>query len=132
MLRLAELAAREYGGEDAFSVPVLIAARAGMTRGEVCGNFKNKEELFLALIASRGKPIVPPLKPGASLKEQLRILGETVAKEAQVRRSQATAFQLYVRTHGPMRSSLTTQNAATYRRVAKEVLKVAPGRELPR
>jgi len=30
-----------------------IAARAGMTRGAVYGNFKNKEELFLALIASR-------------------------------------------------------------------------------
>ena len=75
-----------------------IAARAGMTRGAVYGNFKNKEELFLALIASRWKPIVPPLKPGASLKEQLHILGETVAKEAQARRSQAaaaTAFQLY-------------------------------------
>ena len=45
-----------------------IAARAGMTRGAVYGNFKNKEELFLALIASRWKPIVPPLKPGARLK----------------------------------------------------------------
>ena len=74
-----------------------IAARAGMTRGAVYGNFKNKEELFLALIASRWKPIVPPLKPGARLKEQLHILGEAVAKEAQARRSQAaaaTAFQL--------------------------------------
>jgi AcrR family transcriptional regulator len=111
-----------------------IAARAGMTRGAVYGNFKNKEELFLALIASRWKPIVPPLKPGASLKEQLHILGETVAKEAQARRSQATAataFQLYALTHEPMRSHLTKRNAATYRRMAKELLKVVPAKELP-
>jgi AcrR family transcriptional regulator len=111
-----------------------IAARAGMTRGAVYGNFKNKEELFLALIASRWKPIVPPLRPGASLKEQLHILGETVAKEAQARRSQAaaaTAFQLYALTHEPMRSHLTKQNAATYRRMAKELLKVVPAKELP-
>ena len=111
-----------------------IAARAGMTRGAVYGNFKNKEELFLALIASRWKPIVPPLKPGASLKEQLHILGETVAKEARDRRSQAaaaTAFQLYALTHEPMRSHLTKQNAATYRRMAKELLKVVSAKELP-
>jgi AcrR family transcriptional regulator len=111
-----------------------IAARAGMTRGAVYGNFKNKEELFLALITSRWKPIVPPLKPGASLKEELHILGETVAKEAQGRRSQAavaTAFQLYALTHEPMRSHLTKQNAATYRRMAKELLKVVSAKELP-
>jgi hypothetical protein len=67
------------------------------------------------------------LKPGASLKEQLHILGETVAKEAQARRSQAaaaTAFQLYALTHKSMQSHLTKQNAATYRRMAKELLKV--------
>jgi AcrR family transcriptional regulator len=111
-----------------------IAARAGMTRGAVYGNFKNKEELFLALVASRWKPIVPPLQRGASLKEQLHILGETVAKEAQARRSQAaaaTAFQLYALTHEPMRSQLTKQNAATYRRMARELLKFVRATELP-
>lgn len=111
-----------------------IAERAGMTRGAVYGNFKNKEELFLALIESRWKPIVPPLKPGASLKEQLHILGETVAKEARTRRNQAvaaTAFQLYALTHETMRSHLVKQNAATYRRMAKELRKVVSAKELP-
>jgi AcrR family transcriptional regulator len=111
-----------------------IASRAGMTRGAVYGNFKNKEELFLELIATRWKPIIPPLKTGASLKEQLRILGKTVAKEAQARRSHAaaaTAFQLYALTHEPMRTQLTKQNAATYRRMAKELLKVIRAQELP-
>ena len=70
-------------GEKGFDRASLeeIAARAGMTRGAVYGNFKNKDELFLALIATVWKPIMPPLKPGASLKRQMRILGKAVASE---------------------------------------------------
>src|SRR5271170_3518964 len=71
-------AAAEVIGEKGFDRASLeeIAARAGMTRGAVYGNFKNKEELFLALVATMWKPIIPPLQPGASLKEQMRILGK--------------------------------------------------------
>jgi AcrR family transcriptional regulator len=111
-----------------------IAARAGMTRGAVYGNFKNKEELFLALIGTRWKPIVPPFKPRASFKQQMRILGKTVAKEARARQSQAaaaTAFQLYILTQEPMRSRLTRQNRAIYRRMSKELLKFVSAKELP-
>jgi len=111
-----------------------IAARAGMTRGAVYGNFKNKEELFLALIGSRWKPIIPPFKPGASLKQQMRILGKTVAREALARRGQAAAaaaFQLYTLTHEPMRARMTQQNAIIYRRMAKELVKIVPEKTLP-
>ncbi|WP_313899708.1 TetR/AcrR family transcriptional regulator [Tunturiibacter lichenicola] len=111
-----------------------IAARAGMTRGAVYGNFKNKEELFLALIESRWKPILPPLKPGASLREQMRIVGRFVAKEAKERRKYAaiaTAFQLYILTHEPMRTKLMEKNAAAYQWIAKELVKVIPAKELP-
>jgi AcrR family transcriptional regulator len=133
--RLIEAAAKVIGekGYDRASLEE-IAMRAGMTRGAVYGNFKNKEELFLALIESRWKPIVPPLRAGASLKEQMHILGKTVAKEARARRGQAaaaTAFQLYTLTHEPMRSRLTEQNAAIYRRMAKELLRFVPARKLP-
>jgi AcrR family transcriptional regulator len=111
-----------------------IAARAGMTRGAVYGNFKNKEELFLVLIEARWKPIIPPFVRGAILKQQMRILGKTVAKEALARRDQAaaaTAFQLYALTHEAMRARLTTQNAAIYRRMAKGLLKFVPAKQLP-
>ena len=111
-----------------------IAALAGMTRGAVYGNFKNKEELFLALIETQWKPIVPPLKPGASLKEQMRIVGKTVAREAKERRRYAaiaTAFQLYTLTHEPMRERLTEKNRAIYRWVEKELVKVIPAKNLP-
>ena len=111
-----------------------IAAMAGMTRGAVYGNFKNKEELFLALIETRWKPIVPPLKAGASLKEQMRIVGKTVAKVAKERRKYAvvaTAFQLYTLTHAPMQARLTESNAAAYLWIEKELLKMIPAKSLP-
>src|SRR5271169_6266067 len=51
-----------------------VAQRAGMTRGAIQGNFRNKDELFLAVAATRWQPIVPQFKPGGSLAEQMRIL----------------------------------------------------------
>jgi hypothetical protein len=45
-----------------------IAARTGITRGAVYGNFKNKEKIFLALIASHEKPIVQaPSQPQGAI-----------------------------------------------------------------
>jgi AcrR family transcriptional regulator len=111
-----------------------IAALAGMTRGAVYGNFKNKEELFLALIETHWKPIIPPLKAGASLKEQMHIVGKTVAGVAKERRKYAaiaTAFQLYTLTHAPMQAKLTEKNAAAYRWIEKELVKVIPPKSLP-
>ena len=111
-----------------------IAARAGMTRGAVYGNFKNKEELFLAVIETQWKPILPPFKPGASLKEMMHLLGTTVAKVAQERQKYAalaTAFQLYTLTHKPMQAQLTRKNAAAYQWIAQELVKVIPAEQLP-
>jgi AcrR family transcriptional regulator len=123
-------------GEKGFDRASLeeIAARAGMTRGAVYGNFKNKEELFLALISTHWEPIIPPLQPGAGLKEQMRILGKTVAREAIARRSYAAAaaaFQLYALTHAPMRRQMTKQNEAIYQRMAKGLVQFVPEKALP-
>jgi AcrR family transcriptional regulator len=123
-------------GEKGFDRASLeeIAARAGMTRGAVYGNFKNKDELFLALIAIMWKPIIPPLKPGASLKRQMRILGKAVATEARARRpyaAAAAAFQLYAITHKQTRATLTKKNASIYKWMATELVKVIPANDLP-
>lgn len=64
----------------------------------------------------------------------MRILGKTVAAEAQARKSEAaaaTAFQLYTLTHEPMRLQLTRQNAAIYKKMARELVKIVPASELP-
>lgn len=133
--KLIEAAAAVIGekGFDRASLEE-IAARADMTRGAVYGNFKDKEELFLAVVETRWKPIIPPFEPGASFRQQMRILGKAVALEAQARRSQAaaaTAFQLYTLTHETMRLQLARQNAAIYKKMARELLKIVPASELP-
>jgi AcrR family transcriptional regulator len=129
-------AAAEVIGEKGYDRASLeeIAARAGMTRGAVYGNFKGKEDLFLAVVANHWKPIVPSLKRGLDLKEQMCILGKTIAAEAHARQRQAaaaTAFQLYVLTHKSMRDRLAAQNAIVYKRMAEEIVKVIPAKDLP-
>ena len=111
-----------------------IAARAGMTRGAVYGNFKNKEELFLALIATRWQPIIPAFIHGAPLRAQMRILGETVAREARIRQAYAaaaTAFQLHALTNAKLRAELSAQNSAIYQRMAAGLLQFVPAEALP-
>jgi len=105
-----------------------------MTRGAVYGNFKDKDELFFAVIESIWKPIIPPFKAGASLKQQMQILGKTVAREARLRQpyaSAAAAFQLYALTHEEVRLTLTGKNETTYQWFARELVRVIPAKELP-
>jgi len=133
--KLIEAAAAVIGkkGFDQASLEE-IAAHAGMTRGAIYGNFKDKDELFLALIETHWKPIIPPLKPGASFREQMRIFGRTVSQEARLRRphaATAVAFQLYTLTHAPLRAAITKRNAAVYQWLARELIRVIPAKELP-
>jgi AcrR family transcriptional regulator len=111
-----------------------IAARADMTRGAVYGNFKNKDELFLALIAEYWRPIIPRVKAGMSLKQQMRVLGQTVAEEARKRKqfaAAATAFQLYILTHKSMQDKVVRQNARMYRQMAAFLLTMVSEKDLP-
>ncbi|HEV2860939.1 MAG TPA: helix-turn-helix domain-containing protein [Pyrinomonadaceae bacterium] len=111
-----------------------VAKRAGMTRGAIYGNFRDKEELFLAVAETRWKPVAPPLKEGATLREQMRILGKTVAAAAEERRAGAVgalSFQLYALTHEEMRARLAQANAEVYRWAERELKKFIPAGELP-
>ncbi|HEX8176471.1 MAG TPA: helix-turn-helix domain-containing protein [Pyrinomonadaceae bacterium] len=133
--RLIEAAA-EVINEKGFDRTSLeeVARRAGMTRGAIYGNFKDKEELFLAVAESRWEPIAPPLKQGASLREQMRILGKAVAAAAEERRASAVgalSFQLYTLTHEEMRVRLAGANAEVYRWAEREMKKFIPAGELP-
>jgi AcrR family transcriptional regulator len=98
-----------------------VANRAGMTRGAIYGNFKNKEDLFLAVVATKWQPILPPLQAGASFAEQVDILAEAVVAAMPSRRRAAIAaasFQLYALTHEPMRARIAHANEEIYRRMA--------------
>ena len=51
-----------------------VARRAGMTTGAIYGNFKNRDELFIALGHTYWAPIRPKIKPGATFAEAMRAL----------------------------------------------------------
>lgn len=111
-----------------------IARRAGMTRGAIYNNFKDKEDLFLAVIETRWEPIVPPFKPGASFKTQMHIFGEAVVAAASARRSQAVgalSFQLYALTHEAMRARVVKTDAEIYRWAAEQLVRFIPAKKLP-
>jgi AcrR family transcriptional regulator len=129
-------AAVEVVGDKGFERTTLeeVARRAGMTRGAIYGNFNDKEELFLAVAETRWEPIAPPLKEGAGLREQMRILGKAVAAAAEERKAGAVgalSFQLYALTHEEMRSRLVRANAEIYRWADEELKKFVPPGELP-
>ena len=96
-----------------------VAQRAGMTRGAIHGNFKSKDELFLAIAATRWQPIIPEFKPGGTLAEQMRILAAAVVAAMPDRRAAAigfTSFQVYALTHEELRAGVVRAIAEIYRR----------------
>lgn len=51
-----------------------VAARAGMTTGAIYGNFKNRDELFIALGHAYWPAIKPQVAPGATFAEAMDAL----------------------------------------------------------
>ena len=57
-----------------------VARRAGMTTGAIYGNFKNRDELFIALGHTYWAPVKPRIALGATFAEAMRALASaTVA-----------------------------------------------------
>src|SRR5215469_7644928 len=133
--KLIEVAAQVIGEKGYERVTLEeVATRAGMTRGAIYGNFKNREDLILAVVETRWQPIAPPWRPGVSLKEQLRLLGEAVVASIPARRAQAMgalSFQQYALTHEELRARLVEVNADIYRWAERSVLQIMPESTLP-
>jgi AcrR family transcriptional regulator len=133
--RLVDAAAalvREQGFE-ATSLDA-VAARAGMTRGAIYGNFRNKEALFLAVVAARWEPIMPPFVPGAGFAAHMDMLAEAVIAAMPARRLAAVgaaSFQAYALTHPEMRARVVAGNEAIYRRAAEALGQAMPEGSLP-
>ena len=81
LLEAARALIREKGHEAA--TLEAIAERAGMTTGAIYGNFKNREDLFIALANVYWAPIKPKVGQGASFAEVMSALAEaTIASIA--------------------------------------------------
>ncbi len=111
-----------------------VAARAGMTRGAIYGNFRNKEDLLLALVSARWEPILPPLTAGASFAEHMEVLAEAVISAMPGRTAAAVgaaSFQAYALTHPEMQARVAAGNAEIYRRMAEAMRAALPEAALP-
>src|SRR6187200_2014813 len=67
LLEAARALVRERGYER--TTLEKVAHRAGMTTGAIYGNFKNRDELFIALGQAYWAPIAPRIAPGATFAE---------------------------------------------------------------
>jgi AcrR family transcriptional regulator len=111
-----------------------VAQKAGMSRGAIYGNFKDREALLLAVVQSRWEPVTPVFKPGGSFKEQMRILAKALIAALDKRRTSAVgaaAFQEYALTHEEVRRSLVELNREIYRRSVKALRAAIPDEDLP-
>ena len=69
LLKAARALVREIGYER--TTLEKVATRAGMTTGAIYGNFKNRDELFIALGHAYWPPIAPKIAPGATFAEAM-------------------------------------------------------------
>src|SRR3954449_6228668 len=74
LLEAARTLIRERGYER--TTLEKVAKRAGMTTGAIYGNFKNRDELFIALGQTYWAPIAPKIGPGATFAEAMHALAK--------------------------------------------------------
>src|SRR5262245_18739540 len=132
LLEAAAAVIREKGYEG--TTLAEVAERAGMTRGAIYGNFKNRDELFLAIVAQRWEPIVPRIRVGDSFQRQMRALAEAVIAAFPQRRKSAVgaaSFQAYALKNEEMRKRLVAANGELYRAMAAGVAQMNRTNELP-
>lgn len=85
LLDAARALVREKGFER--TTLAAVARRAGMTTGAIYGNFKNRDELFIALGQKFWAPVKPDVKPGATFAEAMQALARATIVAAEERRS---------------------------------------------
>jgi AcrR family transcriptional regulator len=66
-----------------------VARRAGMTTGAIYGNFKNRDELFIALGQTYWAPVKPESKPGAPFADVMRAMAKATLAAVDERRPAA-------------------------------------------
>lgn len=74
LLKAARALVREVGYER--TTLEQVAARAGMTTGAIYGNFKNRDELFIALGLTYWAPVAPKIAPGATFAEAMHAMAK--------------------------------------------------------
>lgn len=111
-----------------------IAARAGMTRGAIYGNFASRDDLFAEVVLARWSPVIPQHIPGTSFREHMARLGRAYAAAARERAPVAANFsavQLQIRRHESLRLRLAAQGRDLVADIARQLLELYPPHALP-
>jgi AcrR family transcriptional regulator len=87
LLEAARALVREKGHER--TTLEAVAARAGMTTGAIYGNFRNRDELFIALGDTYWPPVKPVVPPGATFAQAMQALARATIAAVDERRPAA-------------------------------------------
>ncbi len=132
LLEAARALIREKGYER--TTLGAVAQRAGMTTGAIYGNFKNRDELFIALGQTYWAPVKPRLRPGATFAEAMRALAEATL-EAIPERTTAAVGRLtgiaYTLAHQDLRARVHDVTAGSFKIGAEWLRHLGGERELP-
>jgi AcrR family transcriptional regulator len=131
LLEAARALIREKGHER--TTMEEVAARAGMTTGAIYGNFKNRDELFIALGQTYWPPIAPKVAPGATFAEAMRALAEATLAAVHDRTPVAVGRLTglaYALTNSELRARVHEITKGSYE-VGAEWLRTFDGSELP-
>src|ERR1041384_4843389 len=115
LLEAARSLIREKGYEH--TTLDAIAERAGMTTGAIYGNFKTRDELFLALGQAYWAPIKPIVRPGATFPEIMRALADATLAAIPDRRAAAVGRLTglaYTLTQEELRAKVAAFTAESY------------------
>jgi len=111
-----------------------VATRAGMTTGAIYGNFKNRDELFIALGQTYWAPVKPRVKLGSTFAEAMRAMAEATL-EAIPERTTAAVGRLtglaYALTSPDLRARVREITAGSYELGAEWLRTLGDQRELP-
>jgi AcrR family transcriptional regulator len=132
--RLLE-AARQLIREKGYERTTLeeVASRAGMTTGAIYGNFKNRDELFIALGHTYWAPVTLRVTPGATFAEAMRALASATIAAADERAPAAIGRLTglaYTLRSGEMRARVQQVTKESYE-LGAEWLAAFDSRELP-
>ena len=132
LLEAARVMVREKG--YARTTLEAVARRAGMTTGAIYGNFKNRDELFIALGQTYWAPVTPRVKPGATFAEMMHAMAEATL-EAIPERTTAAVGRLtglaYALTSPDLRARVREITAGSYEFGAEWLRTLGDQRELP-
>ncbi len=128
-------AARQLVREKGYEHTTLrdVAERAGMTVGSIYGNFKNRDDLFIALAETFWGPIKAEFPKRSSFARKMRALADATLAAVPERTAAAVGMlsgRAYALTHEDVRKRAVAVTAASYEIGAQWVRSVATREEL--